>query len=92
VLAHDLTSLEQSESEKIKLNAGSFSSLYPAAWYQKFDGGTIWITALGHDKKDYEDPLFVKHVFQGLQFVAGQLKSKDYSKAYAKSIDESVNY
>ncbi len=92
VLAHDLTSLDQSESENIKINAGTFSSLYPAAWYQKFDGGTVWITALGHDKKDYEDPLFVKHIFQGLQFVASQLKARDYSKAYAKSKDESVNY
>jgi type 1 glutamine amidotransferase len=92
VLAHDLTSLDQSESEKIKANAGTFSTLYPAAWYHQYDGGTVWITALGHDKKDYEDPVFVNHLFQGLQFVASQLKTKDYSRAYAKTRDESVQY
>lgn len=92
VLAHDLTSLDQSDSEKIKANAGTFSTLYPAAWYHHYDGGYVWITALGHDKKDYEDPMFVKHIFQGLQFVAGQQKAKDYTKAYAKSRDESVQY
>jgi type 1 glutamine amidotransferase len=92
VLAHDLTSLDQSDAEKIKANAGTFSTLYPAAWYHHYDGGYVWITALGHDKKDYEDPMFVKHIFQGLQFVASQQKTKDYSKAYAKSRDESVQY
>ncbi len=92
VLAHDLTSLDQSDSEKIKANAGTFSTLYPAAWHHHYDGGYVWITALGHDKKDYEDPMFVKHIFQGLQFVASQLKTKDYAKAYAKSNDESVQY
>lgn len=92
VLVHDLTSLDQSDSEKIKANAGTFSTLYPAAWYHHYDGGYVWITALGHDKKDYEDPMFVKHIFQGLQFVANQQKTKDYSKAYAKSRDESVQY
>lgn len=92
ILAHDITTLDQSESEKIKANAGTYTKLYPAAWYHKYDGGYVWITALGHDKKDYEDPVFVKHIFQGLQFVAGQLKAKDYTKAYATSKDESVQY
>lgn len=92
VLAQDLTTLDQSDAEKIKSHAGSYTYLYPAAWYQKFDGGTIWITALGHDKKDYEDPIFVNHLFQGLQFVASQLRPKDYTKVYAKSKDESVQY
>jgi type 1 glutamine amidotransferase len=92
VLAHDITTLDQSESEKIKANAGTFTTLYPAAWYHHYDGGYVWITALGHDKKDYEDPIFVKHIFQGLQYVAGQLKTKDYTKAYATSKDESVHY
>jgi uncharacterized protein len=92
VLAHDLTSLDPAESEKIKANAGTYSTFYPAAWYHKFDGGMVWITALGHDKKDYEDPLFVKHLFQGLQFVASQQKPRDFAKAYAKTKDDVVQY
>lgn len=92
VLVHDLATLDASEAEKIKSHAGSFGSMYPATWYQKFDGGTIWITALGHDKKDYEDPTFVKHIFQGLQFVASELKPKAYTKAYARSINDPVQY
>ena len=91
-LAHDLSSLDTAGMAKIKLNAGSFLRYYPAAWYQQFDGGTIWITALGHDKKDYEDPIYVQHIFQGLKFVTGQLKPKDYAKAYATSKEQPVNY
>jgi len=92
VLVHDLTSLDASDAEKIKASSGSYLSLYPAAWYQKFDGGTIWITALGHDKKDYEDPLFINHIYQGLHYVASEFKPRDYSKAYAKSKDDSVQF
>ena len=92
VLAHDITSLNQNESEKIEANASVFKTYYPAAWYQQFDGGTVWITALGHDKKDYEDPIFVNHVFQGLQFVVSQLREKDYSRFYARKIDDPVKF
>lgn len=92
VMAHDLSSLNGEEKEKITASAASFPALYPAVWYQQFDGGTIWITALGHDKKDYEDPIYVQHIFQGIKFVAGKVKSKDYKKVYAKSKDDAVLY
>ena len=92
VLAHDLSSLDVADSVKLKLSKGTFSRYYPAAWYQQFDGGTIWITSLGHDKKDYEDPTYVQHIFQGIKFVAGEIKSKDYAKAYSRVKDEPVKY
>ena len=92
VLAHDLSSLDVADSVKLKLSKGTFSRYYPAAWYQQFDGGTIWITSLGHDKNDYEDPTYVQHIFQGIKYVAGEIKSKDYTKAYSKMNDEPVRY
>lgn len=93
LLAHDLSTLDVgADSAKLKLNRGTFGRYYPAAWYQLFDGGTIWITALGHDKKDYEDPTYVQHIFQGIEYVAGEIKSKDYSKAYSKAKEEPVKY
>ena len=93
ILAHDLSTLDVgADSIKLKLNKGTFGRYYPAAWYQQFDGGTIWITALGHDKRDYEDPTYVQHVFQGIEYVASEIKSKNYIKAYAKMKDEPVQY
>ncbi len=90
VLAHDLTSLRKDEAEKIKTSSGSFSQYYPAAWYQYFDGGTIWITTLGHDKKDYEDETYLNHIFQGIQFVASHSKKYDSAKSYATEISEPI--
>jgi type 1 glutamine amidotransferase len=90
VLAHDLTQLRKDEEEKIKLNAGSFARYYPAAWHQQFDGGTIWITTLGHNKDDYEDPTYLKHIFLGMHFVASQSAKREIAKAYAVNFDDAV--
>ena len=93
ILAHDLSTLDVgADSVKLKLNRGSFGRYYPAAWSHQFDGGTVWITALGHDKKDYEDPTYVQHIFQGIKYVASEIKLKDYSKAYSKSKEEPVKF
>jgi type 1 glutamine amidotransferase len=95
IMAHDVTTLNSSDTTQRNLivkNAGAFSELYPAVWTHAFDGGHTWFTALGHDKKDYADPVFVQHLFQGIRFVAGQVKKIDFSKAYAASRDVPVRY
>jgi type 1 glutamine amidotransferase len=93
LLAHDVTSLNRQdtvEAAKIRLNAGHYTELYPAAWYHPYDGGQTWCTALGHAKDDYRDPLFTQHIWQGIQFVAASVRKLDYTKAYATSRDEPV--
>lgn len=95
IMAHDVTSLNSSDpadAEKIKTFSAPFSELYPAVWYQQFDGGNVWITALGHDKENYEDPVFIKHILQGINYVAGQYKKIDYNKAYADSRNTPLRY
>jgi hypothetical protein len=52
----------------------------------------VWITALGHDKKDYSDPTYVQHLFQGITFVAQQSGQPDFKKAYAISKDDAIRY
>ena len=44
---------------------------HPMAWYHEFDGGTGFYTALGHDNKSWEDPLYLRHVLGGIQYVMG---------------------
>ncbi len=85
LMAHDLKSLNQAQKEMITKNAGTYTEFYPAAWWHNFDGGYTWFTALGHDKKDYEDPVYVQHILQGIEFVASQVKRPDFSRAYADS-------
>jgi type 1 glutamine amidotransferase len=89
VLAHDLSTLDPKDKDRITTSAGPYGQYYPAAWYQQYDGGNIWITALGHDKKDYEDPTYVRHIVSGITWVATQSKVKpDYKKAYATQRDQ----
>ena len=91
-IAHDLETLDQSQKARIDTTAVPFAKLYPAVWHQDFDGGYVWVTALGHHIKDYEDPVFIQHILQGMQFVANQIGTLDYSKAYATSRDTPVQY
>ena len=95
ILAHDITSLDTSDIKQrnlIRQNAGGYVEYYPAAWVYDFDGGHTWVTVLGHDKKDYSDPVYVKHIFQGIQYVAGKVKKPDFSKAYADAHDTPIRF
>ena len=44
----------------------------PAVWYNNFEGGRIWYTALGHNKEDYARQWYREHVVKGLCRVAGK--------------------
>jgi type 1 glutamine amidotransferase len=89
IMAHEVSSLKGDEEhmEKVKTHSVQFPDYYPAVWHQRFDGGTIWVTTLGHHKKDYEDPTYLNHIFQGMTFVANAVKKVDFSKSYATSRD-----
>ncbi len=47
----------------------TFGTIYPSVWCNDFDGGRQWYTALGHNKSDYSDPLFIQHILGGLKWV-----------------------
>jgi type 1 glutamine amidotransferase len=78
ILAIDITSLNATDTIQRNLilkNAGTFNELYPATWTHDFDGGYTWFTTLGHHKKDYSDPMYVQHLFQGIRYVASRVKN-----------------
>lgn len=41
----------------------------PVAWARTVDGARVFYTALGHTKESYAEPLFLKHVANGLDWV-----------------------
>jgi uncharacterized protein len=45
---------------------------------------------LGHDKKDYSDPVFTQHIFQGIRYIASIVKGLNPGKAYANSRDDEL--
>ena len=95
LMAHDITSLDTTDAAQkanIVKNAGGYAELYPSVWTYDFDGGHTWVTTLGHDKKDYSDPLYMQHLLQGIRYVASRYVSIDFKKAYATSWNEPLGY
>lgn len=56
---------------------------HPMSWYQEFDGGRSFYTAMGHTNETFVEPLFLNHLWSGIKYAAGgdAPKSLDYSKS-----------
>lgn len=61
---------------------------HPISWFQEFDGGRAFYTGLGHTNESYTDPLFLKHVWGGIQYAVGINNKLDYSKAKTPRVPE----
>lgn len=90
MMAHQISTLDPSQKEMISKNAGTFAEYYPSVWYNNFQGGHIWVSTLGHSKETYSDPVYRNHLIQGMNYVASQVKSIDFSKAYAAHRDDQI--
>lgn len=60
---------------------GTMGAEHPIAWYREFDGGRSWYTGLGHTEATYSEPLFLQHVWGGIQYAAGPMVAVDYARA-----------
>ena len=57
---------------------GTVGEDHPIAWCKVMGKGLMWYTAMGHTEESFREPLFLKHVLGGIQFVAG-IKKGDTS-------------
>ncbi|WAC15465.1 ThuA domain-containing protein [Dyadobacter pollutisoli] len=58
---------------------GKMRDNHPMSWYHEYDGGKAFYTNFGHEDATFVNPVFVKHLTGGLEYV---MASKlDYSKA-----------
>jgi type 1 glutamine amidotransferase len=46
------------------------STLHPLSWYQEYDGGRAFYTALGHLPETYSDQAFLHHLYGGIYWAA----------------------
>ncbi|OYX93484.1 MAG: hypothetical protein B7Y76_11685 [Sphingobacteriia bacterium 35-40-5] len=51
---------------------GTNGSFHPMAWYRDFEGGRSFYTALGHADEKYTNPLFLKHILEGIRYAMGR--------------------
>jgi type 1 glutamine amidotransferase len=49
---------------------GTMGDDHPIAWYHTYDGGRAWYTAGGHTRESFAEPLFVAHLWSGIQYAA----------------------
>ncbi len=66
VLAGDLRTVECDRKDDYPGRV--FGDYFPLAWYQEFDGGRQWYTALGHSIEHYQDENFIKHIEGGIRW------------------------
>lgn len=86
VAVNDATTLDGEDERRLD----TFGDVFPSVWCQEFDGGRSWYTSLGHDKADYFDEDFRKHILGGIEWVVNPIRERDYSKAYAASPQDEV--
>ncbi len=51
---------------------GTNGSYHPMAWYREFEGGRSFYTALGHADEKYTNPLFLRHILEGIRYAMGR--------------------
>ncbi len=52
-------------------NGGNMGDDHPVIWYQPYDGGRSWYTALGHTAASYTETDFLDHLLGGIKYAAG---------------------
>lgn len=63
---------------------------HPIAWYHEFDGGRVFYTAMGHTDETFSEPLFVHHLWGGINYALGgdHPKPLDYKLAHSPRVPE----
>lgn len=51
---------------------GTMGANHPVVWYQNYEGGKIFTTALGHTKESYTNPDFVKMIQEAVVWTGGK--------------------
>lgn len=59
------------DPQKAEYPGDQFGDSLPLAWYQTYDGGREFYTALGHNKEHYENPILYKQVLGGILWAMG---------------------
>jgi len=69
---------------------GTNGDNHPMSWYQEFDGGRSFYTAMGHTHETFSEEIFLKHLWGGLKYVLGgdEPRALNYELAHTKRVPE----
>jgi cytochrome c len=62
---------------------GKNPDYHPMSWYQEYDGGRAFYTAMGHTDESFSEVLFLNHLWAGIQYAIGgdSPKPLDFTKS-----------
>ena len=66
-----LLTLDESTYEGKRMNKN-----HPIAWYQYYEGGRIFYTGMGHTNEIFHNPMYEKHVIEGVNWAASRTNVK----------------
>jgi len=69
-----LLSVDTSKAPK-SVTADRLDGDYPVSWVKSYGKGRVFYTSLGHDPATFENPKFLRHLLDGIQFAIGDLKA-----------------
>ena len=69
LLSFDETSYKPEANWGAKQGKG-MGAFHPISWYQEYDGGRAFYTALGHIGAAYSDAAFLHHIYGGIYWAA----------------------
>jgi len=58
--------------DETSYTGGTNGANHPMSWYHNYDGGRAFYTELGHTDESYSDPLYLQHLWGGLQYAMGR--------------------
>jgi len=78
-----LATLDESTYE-----GGENGDFHPTAWYHEYDGGRAFYTGGGHTSEAFSEPLFVKHLEGGLQWILDGTDGLNYKQVRSQRVPE----
>ncbi|RYF67916.1 MAG: cytochrome C, partial [Cytophagaceae bacterium] len=70
---------------------GKNPDFHPMSWYQEFDGGRSFYTAMGHTDESFAEPLFLNHLWAGINYTSGGDAPKPLNYAKARPEENRFN-
>ncbi len=71
---HMLVTIDQTtyNSTQTSTNVIGDDKKHPVSWCHEYNGGRAFYTSMGHLKSAYSEPLFLDHLWGGIQYVTGK--------------------
>ena len=60
--------------EENSYSNGIIRNFHPVSWYQEFEGGRVFVTAMGHTNESYQEEYFLRHLLGGVKYAIGENK------------------